>query len=142
PDFVDNYHAVVATLIKRLSDRWQGQVNLTLSRSEGLRGTGTFGQDPNDITNNVGRISDTDRPVMFTANGSYEIPRIDVRVSANYQNVSGRTFAPVASVVLPQGRRNINIAAPGTDAAFRAPRTNVLNLRFDKIVSLPGHRRL
>ena len=71
----------VTSLVKRMSHRWHGQVNLTLSTSEGLRGTGTFGQDPNDLTNAFGRISDTDRPVMFTANGSYEIPRIDVRVS-------------------------------------------------------------
>jgi hypothetical protein len=142
PEYVDNYHAFVASVVKRMSRRWQGQVNLTLSNSEGLRGTGTFGQDPNDLTNTFGRISDTDRPVMFTANGSYEIPRIDVRVSANYQNLSGRTFAPFASVVLPQGRRNINIAPPGDDAAYRAPRTNVVNLRIDKILSFGGGRRL
>jgi hypothetical protein len=142
PDYVDNYNAFIASLVTRLANRWQGQVNLTLSRSRGLRGTGAFGQDPNDLTNAFGRISDTDRPVMFTANGSYDIPRVDVRVSANYQNVSGRTFAPVASVVLPQGRRNINLTAPGTDEAFRAPRTNVVNLRIDKLLNFGGNRRL
>ena len=50
-DYVDNYHGFVASLVKRMSHRWHGQVNLTLSNSEGLRGTGTFGQDPNDLTN-------------------------------------------------------------------------------------------
>jgi Carboxypeptidase regulatory-like domain/TonB dependent receptor-like, beta-barrel len=142
-NYVDNYHAFIASLVKRMSYRWQGQVNLTLSNSEGLRSnTATFGQDPNDLTNAFGRLTDTDRPVMFTANGSYEIPRIDVRLSANYQNVSGRTFAPLASVVLPQGRRDIKIEAAGSDLAFRAPRTNVVNLRIDKILSFGGSRKL
>ena len=102
----------------------------------------TFGQDPNDLTNAFGRISDTDRPVMFTANGSYEIPRIDVRVSGQYQNISGRAYAPVASVVLPQGRRDIKIVAAGEEGAFRAPRTNVVNLRIDKVLSFGGQRKL
>jgi hypothetical protein len=141
-NYVDNYHAVVMSLVKRLSNRWHGQVNLTLSTSEGLRGTGTFGQDPNDLTNAIGRISDTDRPVMFTANGSYEIPKIVVRISGQYQNISGRAYAPVTSVVLPQGRRDIKIVAAGEEGAFRAPRTNVVNLRIDKVLSLGGHRRL
>ena len=144
PDYVDNYHGFVASLVKRMSHRWHGQVNLTLSKSEGLRSTTppTFGQDPNDLTNALGRLTDTDRPVMFTANGSYDIPRIDVRVSGNYQNLSGRTFAPFASVVLPQGRRDIKIEAAGEPGAFRAPRTSVLNLRIDKMLSFGGHRKL
>ena len=139
-DYVDNYHGFVASLVKRMSHRWHGQVNLTLSKSEGLRSTTppTFGQDPNDLTNALGRLTDTDRPVMFTANGSYDIPRIDVRVSGNYQNLSGRTFAPFASVVLPQGRRDIKIEAAGDPDAFRAPRTSVLNLRIDKMLSFGG----
>jgi hypothetical protein len=142
PDYVDNYHGFVASLVKRLSHRWHGQVNLTLSKSEGLRGTGSFGQDPNDLTNGFGRLTDTDRPVMFTANGSYDLPWIDVRISGNYQNISGRTFAPFASVVLPQGRRDIKIEAAGAADAFRAPRTSVLNLRIDKMLSFGAHRKL
>ena len=41
-----------------------------------------------------------------------------------------------------QGRRNVNIAAPGTDEAFRAPRTNVVNLRIDKLLTFAANRRL
>jgi len=48
----------------------------------------------------------------------------------------------VASVVLPQGRRDIKIEAAGEPGAFRAPRTSVLNLRFDKMLSLGGARKL
>jgi hypothetical protein len=42
-------------------------------------------------------------------------------------------------VALPQGRRNINIDAPG---AFRAERISLLYLRFNKIVQLPAGRKL
>jgi hypothetical protein len=139
PDYSDSYDAFVASLVKRMSNRWQGQLNLTLGRSEGLRLTGNAGRDPNDVTNATGRLNPTDRPVMFTANASYDVPRVDVRVSANYQNLSNVPFAPVASVALPQGRRNINIDAPG---AFRAERISLLYLRFSKIIRLPAGRRL
>lgn len=135
-DYSDSYNALVTSLVKRMSHRWQGQLNLTLGRSEGLRLTGNAGRDPNDVTNATGRLNPTDRPVMFTANASYDVPRIDVRVSANYQNLSNVPFAPVA---LPQGRRNINIDQPG---AFRAERISLLYLRFNKIIQLPGGRRL
>jgi len=140
-DYSDKYDGFVASLVKRVSHRWQGQMSLTLGRSEGLRLTtpSTAGRDPNDVTNATGRLNPTDRPVMFTANASYDVPRIDVRVSANYQNLSNVPFAPVASVALPQGRRNINIDAPG---AFRAERISLLYLRFNKIVRLPAGRRL
>ena len=107
-DFFDTYNAFIASLIKRDSHRWQGSLNLTLSRSEGLEGaTGsTLGQDPNSLTNAAGRLSATDRPVMLTANGSYEIPRIDVRISANY-----RIFGP--SVYALHGGQT----APGVDTS-------------------------
>src|SRR5439155_5673058 len=139
PDYSDTYDAFVTSLVKRMSHRWQGQLNLTVSQSRGLRLTGNVGRDPNDVTNATGRLNPTDRPVMFTANASYDVPRIDVRVSANYQNLSNVPFAPVASVALPQGRRNINIDAPG---AFRAERISLLYLRFNKIIQVPGGRRL
>ena len=139
PEYFDNYDGLVASLTKRLSNRWQGQLNLTLSKSEGLRLTGNTGQDPNDLTNATGRLNPTDRPVMLTANASYDIPRIDVRISGNYQNVSNLAWAPFASVTLPQGRRNINIDVPGT---VRADRINTLYLRLNKVLAFPGKRRL
>jgi hypothetical protein len=139
PDYFDNYQGLVTSLTKRLSRRWQAQVNLTLSRSEGLRLEGNAGRDPNDLVNAAGRINPTDRPVMFTLNGSYDIPRIDVRVSANYQNLSHSAWAPQALVSLPQGRRFVNIEPPGS---YRAERFNLLYFRINKILFARGHRRL
>jgi hypothetical protein len=139
PESYDRYDGWVTSLSKRLSNRWQAQLNLTLSKSRGLRFSGTQGRDPNDLINAEGRLNPTDRPVMFSANGSYDIPVLDVRVSANYQNVSHTPRAPIASVTLPQGRRNINIEAPGS---FRAERISVLYLRFNKFLRVGGHCRL
>jgi hypothetical protein len=63
-DYSDKYNGLVASVVKRLSHRWQGQANLTLGKSQGLRLTGNAGRDPNDVTNATGRLNPTDRPVM------------------------------------------------------------------------------
>jgi hypothetical protein len=140
PEYVDDYKGLVVGLSKRMSGRWAGQINFTKSVSEGLRPTGgTFGRDPNDLINAVGRLSPTDRPTMLNANATYEIPVIDVRVSANYQNMSHQPFAPQALVSLPQGRRSVNIDVPGS---FRPERISLLYLRVNKILLRQGSRRL
>jgi hypothetical protein len=143
PGWFDSYRGFMIGLDRRMANRWRAQANLTFSRSHGLRLPGQLsannGRDPNDITNATGRIKETDRPVMFNANATYDVPVIDLRVSAQYQDVSNIPFAPQASVVLPQGRRSINIEAPG---AFRADRTRVLNVKFNKFLFQQGRRRL
>jgi hypothetical protein len=135
----DTYHGWTVGIDKRLANRWQAQANLTLSQSHGLRPTGILGRDPNDLTNATGRITDTDRPVLFNANAMYDIPGLNVRVSGQYQDISQRPLAPQAFVVLPQGRRAINIEEPG---AFRAARVRLLSLRFNKYLFQQGRRRL
>jgi hypothetical protein len=135
----DEYRGWVLSLDKRLSNRWQAQANLTLSRSHGLYLTGTTGRDPNDLTNATGRIRLTDRPVALNANAMYDIPGIELRVSAQYQDISNVPFAPQASILLPQGRRAINIEPPGWS---RSERVRVLFLRLNKSLFTQGHRRV
>jgi hypothetical protein len=137
PGWYDTYHGWSASIDKRLSHRWQAQASITLGRSQGIRLEGNGGRDPNDLTNAEGRLNETDRPVIFYANAMYQVPVIDLRASAQYQDVSNRPYAPVASVVLPQGRRNINIEAPG---AFRAERVRILFLRLEKSLFERGPR--
>ena len=139
PGWYDTYHGFSASIDKRLSHRWQASTSITLGRSTGIRLEGNGGRDPNDLTNAEGRLNETDRPVIFYANAMYEVPVIDLRASAQYQDVSNRPFAPVASVVLPQGRRNINIEAPG---AFRAERVRVLYVRLERSLPLGGDKRI
>lgn len=144
-EFFRTYHGVVMSVTKRLSHRWQGQVSVTLSKTEGLDPENNFGagallgRDPNDFTNATGRSNPLDRPVMFVTHGSYDIPRIEVQISANYQNLSNLPYAPQASIVLPQGRRNINIEPPG---AYRPERMSLLFLRFNKMIRLGQNRRI
>jgi hypothetical protein len=118
------------------------QANLTLGRSYGLRLTGDgagSGRDPNDLTNATGRLRPTDRPVMFNANGMYDIPVLELRVSVQYLDMSNIARAPQAFVLLPQGRRPINLEAPG---AFRSERLRLLNVKFDKFLFQRGRRRV
>ncbi len=139
PGWFDTYHGWVLSLEKRLANRWRAQANLTLSRSQGLLLTGNGGRDPNDLTYATGRLRETDRPVMFNANAMYDIPVIDVRVSAQYLDMSNIPFAPQALVLLPQGRRAINIEPNGT---FRAEAARLLYLRFNKFLFQRGPRRV
>jgi hypothetical protein len=49
--------------------------------SSGLSG-GTFGRDPNDLTNADGRLPD-DRPHAFRIMGTLDVPRTGIVVAAN-----------------------------------------------------------
>jgi hypothetical protein len=135
----DDYNGFILSLAKRLSNRWQAEANIALSKSKGIRLTGNGGRDPNDVTNTEGPISATSRPVIFNANALYDIPIIDLRISTQYQDLSNRGFSPVASVALPQGRRNIALAPAD---AFRSERLRLLYIRLDKFLFQQGRRRL
>ena len=60
-----------------------------------------FGRDPNDLTNARGRLPN-DRPHMFRAMGSVDVPRTGLVVAANLQIFSGKPWAATAQVSLPQ----------------------------------------
>src|SRR5262249_37943188 len=119
----------------RLSNRWQGNLGYTFSKAEGLP---TTGQDPNDDINAGGRLS-IDRPQMFIVQSTYEIPSIAVVITGSFQAVQGTPFAPQALVQLPQGRRAINIEAPGS---YRYSMQKPLSFRISKILFQHGQRRL
>ena len=135
PGTFNRYHGVVLTLDKRLSRRWQASLSYTHGRAEGLTSTG---QDPNDNINDDGRLS-TDRPHMLTAMGMYDIPVIDLRVSANLMVASGQPYTPQALVQLPQGRRSINIERAGN---YRLPTQELLYLQLEKTIFSVGGRRV
>ena len=56
-----------------------------------------FGRDPNDLTNARGRLPN-DRPHMFRAMGSVDVPRTGFVVAANLQYFSGKPWAATAQV--------------------------------------------
>lgn len=90
---------------KRMSNRWQGTVGLTLSKSEGRLGSsnarsaptsnanstaGVFGQNPNDLVNSDGLLIG-DRPVLFKSSLVYELGW-DLTTAVNYMYQSGRPW--------------------------------------------------
>jgi len=143
--FFVRYNGLVLSLNKRYSQRWMATLSYTYSKSEGLipptlaSTLTTFGQDPNDYVNLSGRLFPEDRPHILNGQASYRIPMIEVTAAANLWVQSGIAYAPQAAVSLPQGRRNINIAAPGT---YRTPYQDILNLRLSKNVWEQGGRRI
>ena len=81
------YHGVAFEIKKRMSNRWQANVGLTLSKSTGRQGSssarstplssqistaGIFGQNPNDFINSDGRLVG-DRPVVLKTQFIYQM---------------------------------------------------------------------
>ena len=135
PGYFTTYDALILSLTKRLSHRWQGNIGYAYSRLKGLTAGAV---DPNDVTNAEGPQS-IDRPNMLTLTGAYEIPKIDVQFSGNLVVVQGTPYAPIVQIALPQGRRSINIQPVG---AFRGPTEEHLYFRVSKILFRREQRRL
>ena len=131
------YNGLVMAVEKRRSHGWQASGSYTLSRAYGLQPSSggiaaaaqvstvapppvpqgvTFGRDPNDLTNAVGRLPN-DRPHMFRAMGSVDIPRTGFVVAANLRYFSGKPWAATALVSLPQ---NTDSSAFCSNLAARA----------------------
>jgi hypothetical protein len=137
PGAYTRYNGLILTLDKRFSNRWRANVSYTRSETEGMV---TTGQDPNDQVNNIGNLSPQDRPNMVVATGMYDVPVISTQVAISYMHMGGRPFAPQAQIQLPQGRRSVNIDAPGS---FRYSAQNLLNFRFSKsLLTVANHRVL
>jgi hypothetical protein len=140
------YDGLVTTLEKRRSQGWQAFGSYTFSRTEGLQvssgtaaqgeqlstltSSGTFGQDPNNLTNARGRLAN-DRPHIFRVMGSVDVPRTGLMVAANFQHFSGKPWAASTRVSLPQGDQRILLEAPGSR---RLSSQSVLDLRVSKTI--------
>ena len=136
---------------KRMSNRWQGTVGLTLSKAEGRLGTSTarvspvsngnstagdFGRpNPNDITNSDGLLI-WDRPVLFKGQIVYELGWA-MTLAGNYMYQSGK----------PWGREvRFNGLVPGATRVLYEPfnddrrvaALNGLDLRLEKALRFGG----
>jgi hypothetical protein len=135
PGYHTTYDGLMLSLRRRLADGWQASVGYAFSSFRGLTAGAV---DPNDVTNAEGTQSG-DRPNTLTMTGSYEIPRVDVQLSGNLIVFQGTSYAPVAQIRLPQGRRSIRLDAPD---AFRGPTEKHLHIRVTKILFRGSSRRL
>ena len=139
PGFYTKYNGVMVSINRRMANRWMANVGYTYSRTYGLAPTGNTGRDPNDLINLEGRIDGQDRPHLFNASGTYEVPRIGVQVSGNLTLTQGRAYGRQFQVRLAQGQRNVFFEAPGS---YRRPNQQWLHLRVNKILLRRGARHI
>jgi Carboxypeptidase regulatory-like domain/TonB dependent receptor-like, beta-barrel len=123
------YNGLVMAVEKRRSRGWQAFGSYTFSRVYGLQAssgttaagaqnssglsTGTFGRDPNDLTDADGRLPN-DRPHMFRAMGTIEVPRMRFTVGASFQYFSGKPWAATTQEALPQGSQRVLLEPRGS----------------------------
>jgi len=145
-DFSLRYNGVVSTVEKRQSHGWQAFGSYTFSRATGLQvssgtaasgeqlstltSSGTFGQDPNNLTNARGLLAN-DRPHMFRVMGSVTVPRTGFVVAGNFQHYTGKPWAASTRQTLPQGDQRILLEAPGSR---RLSSQSLLDLRVSRVV--------
>ncbi|MEZ5416766.1 MAG: TonB-dependent receptor [Vicinamibacterales bacterium] len=148
-----NYNGVAFELKKRMSNRWQANFGLTLSKSTGRQGSssarstpltsqtstaGIFGQNPNDYVNSGGRLIG-DRPVVLKTQFVYQAP-FGIMASANFQSQSGKPIyteirVPSSDTGIPGTSR---ILANTVDGSERTKFWNQLDMRLEKSFALGG----
>jgi hypothetical protein len=148
------YDGLVLAAEKRRSHGWQAFGSLTLSHVSGLQpGSGTtaagaqvstvapppgptgltFGRDPNDLTNARGRLAN-DRPHIFRAMSSVNVPKTGLVLAGNFQFFSGKPWAAAASVPTtqsPSGQR-VLLEPRGTR---RLSSQSLLDLRLSRMIA-------
>lgn len=138
------YDGLVVTMEKRPDKHWQALGSYTFSRVSGLQASsgvtaadaqvstvapsGTFGRDPNNLTNAYGRLPN-DRPQMFRAMGSINVPHTGLTFAANVHYVSGKPWAETTQVTLQQGDQRILLEPRGSR---RLSSQSLLDLRLSR----------
>jgi TonB-dependent receptor-like protein/carboxypeptidase family protein len=150
------YNGLVMIVEKRQSNGWQAFGSYTRSRSSGLlpsSGTTaagaqistvappnpiTFGRDPNDLTNAAG-VLPNDRPNVWRAMGSVDVPRTGIAIAANLQYFTGKPWAATTQLTLPQGDQRLQLESRGSR---RLSSQSLLDLRVSKRISFRGTGRI
>ena len=146
PGYSLTYNGLVAAVEKRQSNGWYMLTSYTWSRTYGLQpssggnaadaqasstfGGGAFGRDPNSLTNARGRLPN-DRPHMFRAASSWQVPRTGFVVAGNIQALSGKPWAASTQIALPQGDTRILLEPRGSR---RLSSQALLDLRVSRTV--------
>ena len=144
------YDGLIVAMEKRRASGWQALGSYTFSRTSGLQASsgvsaadaqvitiapnGTFGRDPNNLTNAYGRLPN-DRPHMFRAMGTVDVPHTGVMLSANVQYFSGKPWAATTQVTLNQGSQRILLEPRGSR---RLEPQTILDLRVSRPIRT-GH---
>ncbi len=148
------YNGIVTAIEKRQSNGSYMLASYTWSRTSGLQpssggtaadgqasstfGAGTFGRDPNSLTNARGRLPN-DRPHLFRAASSWEIPRTGFVVAGNVQLLSGKPWAASTQIALPQGDTRVLLEPRGSR---RLPSQALVDVRLSRTVPCGSVGRL
>jgi hypothetical protein len=147
------YNGVAFEIKKRMSNRWQANFGLTLSKSTGRLGSssarstplssqtstaGIFGQNPNDFINSDGRLVG-DRPMVLKTQFLYQWGW-GITSSFNLQSQSGKPIyseirVPTSVTRIPGASRIIARASGGED---RTKHWTTLDARVEKAFTLGG----
>jgi hypothetical protein len=146
------YNGLVVALDKRRSNGWQAFGSYTYSRTAGLQvssaatadgaqvnsiaPTGTFGRDPNHLTNANGRLPN-DRPHILRVMGSTDVAKTGFVVSANFQHFSGKPWAATTQVLPNQGNPRVLLEPRGSR---RLSSQALLDLRVSRTFGGGGRR--
>lgn len=153
-----NYDGIAFEVKKRMSNRWQANFGLTLSKSTGRQGSssarstplssqvstaGIFGQNPNDYINSDGRLIG-DRPVVLKTQFVYQAPW-GIMASMNFQSQSGHPI--YTEIRVPASVTNIpgaasRVLATVVDGDKRTPQWTTVDARAEKEFKLGGTAEL
>jgi carboxypeptidase family protein/TonB-dependent receptor-like protein len=152
--YFSRYRGVVTALEKRRTHGWQAFGSYTYSRAVGLQASsgataaapqsstvalpnGPFGRDPNDLTNASGRLPN-DRPHVFRAMASVDVPKTGIVLATNMQAFSGKPWAATTLLDLPQNsQQRVLIEPRGTR---RLSSQSLLDVRLSKAFSFGDTR--
>ena len=138
------YKALMVVLDKRFTNRWQGRISYVLSKTEGSidnSGANTFGastvfQTPTRALVNAFGRPVNDRTHEIKVFGTWQIPKIEVGLSAYYSYLTGRNWTPFQRY----SSRLINYPLSSGRQPYLEPRGNRrldpesnLDLRIEKI---------
>ena len=158
-EYFMRYNGLVAVVEKRRADGWQASASYTFSRVSGMQAssgttaagpqastvaapTPSFGRDPNDLTNAVGRLPN-DRPHMLRLTGSANVPKTGFVIAANLQHFSGKPWAATALIdlsIYQQARQQrVQLEPRG---ARRLSSQTLLDVRLSRTVALRGWGRI
>ncbi len=145
------YNGVAFELKKRMSNRWQANFGLTLSKSTGRQGSSsarstplssqistasTFGQNPNDFINTDGRLVG-DRPVVLKTQFLYQMPW-GIMSSVNFMSQSGKPIyeeiRPSSSLTGIPGTNRV--VANTADGELRTKLWQTIDARVEKSFDL------
>jgi len=146
------YKALMLLLSRSLKNRWGFQGSYVLAKAEGNVDNGSGGAwlggsgwvSPNTaFINNFGEMSQSRRHEIKIY-GTYQIPKIEVMLSAAYTGLSGRPYTPYSqlsqstlNIPSPSSRRQILLEPRGTE---RTDFANYFDLRAEKVFQVSGYR--